>query len=102
MGRCCYYSDAFGSGSQRYHDGYVVPCRHLQQVLAQSGQQPPLFMSSTGVYAQGEWIDETSETAPTSESGKALLQAESLIDSLPSQTTVLRCSGIYGKGGTIY
>lgn len=89
------------SGSQRYHDGYVVPCRHLQQVLAQSGQQPYIiYVSSTGVYAQqdGEWIDETSETAPTSESGQALLQAESLIDSLPTQTTILRCSGIYGEG----
>ncbi|MTJ01078.1 SDR family oxidoreductase [Idiomarina piscisalsi] len=89
------------SGSQRYHDGYVVPCRHLQQVLAQSGQQPYIiYVSSTGVYAQenGEWINEASETAPTSESGKALLQAESLIGSLPTQTTILRCSGIYGKG----
>ncbi|ATZ72474.1 NAD(P)-dependent oxidoreductase [Idiomarina sp. X4] len=89
------------SGSQRYHDGYVVPCRHLQQVLAHSAQEPyVIYVSSTGVYAQenGEWIDETSETAPTSESGKALLQAESLIDSLPSQTTILRCSGIYGEG----
>lgn len=89
------------SGEQRYHDGYVIPCRHLQRVLTQSAQQPyVIYVSSTGVYAQenGEWISESSETAPTSESGKAQLQAESLINELPTQTTILRCSGIYGDG----
>ena len=84
-----------------YHQGYVVPCRHLQQVLSQQTHQPTIiYVSSTGVYAQrnGEWIDENSVTAPTSDSGQALLQAESLIDALPGQTSILRCSGIYGQG----
>lgn len=84
-----------------YHQGYVVPCRHLQQVLSQQTHQPNIiYVSSTGVYAQrdGEWIDEGSETEPTSDSGKALLQAESIIDALPGQTSILRCSGIYGEG----
>lgn len=84
-----------------YHQGYVVPCRHLQQVLSQQAHQPNIiYVSSTGVYAQrgGEWIDENSATEPTSESGKALLQAESIIDALPGQTSILRCSGIYGEG----
>lgn len=84
-----------------YHQGYVVPCRHLQQVLSQQAHQPNIiYVSSTGVYAQrdGEWIDENSATEPTSDSGKALLQAESIIDALPGQTSILRCSGIYGEG----
>jgi len=84
-----------------YHQGYVVPCRHLQQVLSQQTHQPRIiYVSSTGVYAQrgGEWIDEDSATEPTSESGKALLQAESIIRALPGQSTILRCSGIYGQG----
>lgn len=84
-----------------YHQGYVVPCRHLQQVLSQQTHQPKIiYVSSTGVYAQrdGEWIDESSLTEPTSDSGKALLQAESLIHALPGQTSILRCSGIYGEG----
>lgn len=85
----------------KYHQGYVVPCRHLQQVLSQQVHQPHIiYISSTGVYAQrgGEWIDENSATEPTSDSGKALLQAESIIDALPGQTSILRCSGIYGDG----
>ncbi|MCK7458115.1 SDR family oxidoreductase [Idiomarina aminovorans] len=84
-----------------YHQGYVVPCRQLQQVLSQQTHQPfIIYVSSTGVYAQrnGEWIDENSVTEPTSDSGKALLQAESLIDALPGRTSILRCSGIYGQG----
>ena len=84
-----------------YHQGYVVPCRHLQQVLSQQRHQPNIiYVSSTGVYAQrdGEWIDENSATEPTSDSGKALLQAESIINALPGQTSILRCSGIYGEG----
>lgn len=84
-----------------YHQGYVVPCLHLQQVLSQQTHQPNIiYVSSTGVYAQrdGEWIDENSATEPTSDSGKTLLQAESIIDALPGQTSILRCSGIYGEG----
>ncbi len=84
-----------------YHQGYVVPCRHLQQVLSQQTHQPNIiYVSSTGVYAQrnGEWIDEDSATEPTSDSGKALLQAESIINELSGQTSILRCSGIYGDG----
>jgi len=84
-----------------YHQGYVVPCRHLQQVLSQQIHQPGIiYVSSTGVYAQrnGEWIDESSATEPTSDSGKSLLQAESIINALPGQTSILRCSGIYGEG----
>lgn len=89
------------SGDDRYHRGYVVPCRHLQQVLAQQSHQPSIvYVSSTGVYAQrdGEWIDEHSDTSPSSASGKALLQAEALIQSLPGTRIILRCSGIYGEG----
>lgn len=89
------------SGDDRYHQGYVVPCRHLQQVLAQQAHQPSIvYISSTGVYAQrdGEWIDEQSQTEPVSTSGKALLQAETLIRSLPGAHVILRCSGIYGDG----
>lgn len=84
-----------------YRQGYVVPCRHLQQVLNSSGQSPyVMYLSSTGVYGQqqGEWIDEQSPTEPNSDSGKMLLQAETLIRDLPLTSTILRCSGIYGQG----
>src|SRR5690554_5299600 len=84
-----------------YHQGYVVPCRHLQNLLHQA-EQPPrvLYISSTGVYAQrnGEWLDETSPTEPDSDSGAMLLQAEQVIQGSPAQVSILRCSGIYGPG----
>lgn len=84
-----------------YHQGYVVPCRHLQHLLHQQPHAPRvLYVSSTGVYGQrnGEWVDENSPTEPDSDSGEMLLQAEQVILGSPALTSVLRCSGIYGPG----
>lgn len=84
-----------------YRQGYVVPCRHLQQIISELDYSPYVFyVSSTGVYGQheGEWVDESSPTDPDSDSGKLLLQAEHLIRDLPVPSTILRCSGIYGEG----
>lgn len=84
-----------------YRKGYVVPCRHLQQVLNGLDYSPyVIYVSSTGVYGQkeGEWVDEQSPTEPGNERGKMLLQAERLIADLSVPSTRLRCSGIYGEG----
>jgi len=84
-----------------YHQAYVVPCRHLQQVFNQLAEPPRvLYVSSTGVYGQthGEWVDEESATEPTSDSGEMLLQAERVIQGSAATVSVLRCSGIYGPG----
>ncbi|SFR44094.1 Nucleoside-diphosphate-sugar epimerase [Pseudidiomarina maritima] len=84
-----------------YHQGYVVPCRHLQHLLHQLSIQPRvLYVSSTGVYGQrnGELVDEASPTEPDSDSGEMLLQAERVILGSPADVSVLRCSGIYGPG----
>ncbi|MBR9908047.1 MAG: SDR family oxidoreductase [Gammaproteobacteria bacterium] len=84
-----------------YHQGYVVPCRHLQHLLHQQAKSPRvLYVSSTGVYGQrdGEWVDEQSPTEPDSDSGDMLLQAEQVILGSAAVTSVLRCSGIYGPG----
>lgn len=62
-----------------------------------------IYISSTSVYGQsdGEWVDETSLTDPTSEGGRICLEAEnrarSAADSFES-ISVLRLSGIYGPG----
>jgi len=85
----------------RYHRGYVVPCRHLQHRLGQDKTpRRVIYISSTGVYGQrdGEWVDETSVAQPSSPSGQALLQAEQVIASANARVTRLRCSGIYGPG----
>lgn len=55
-----------------------------------------VFVSSTSVYGQtdGEWVDETSPTTPSSATSQVLLQAEAI--ALQHQSIVVRPSGIYG------
>ncbi|HEV3301223.1 MAG TPA: SDR family oxidoreductase [Planctomycetaceae bacterium] len=61
-----------------------------------------LYISSTSVYGQdaGEWVDETSETLPSTEDGQIVLAAEENVrNACPKGVaTVLRFSGIYGPG----
>jgi len=79
---------------------YVDGLRHaLGHLLDRAGKF--VYAGSTGVYGQddGGWVDEESPTEPRSESGRACLEAESVIQSyelLPS--TILRYSGLYGPG----
>ena len=56
------------------------------------------FVSSTRVYGQDcdEWVDELSETQPTSEQGQLILNAENALLNSHVDTTVVRFSGIYG------
>lgn len=93
-------ADHFDEAAYRaaYPDG-------LKAVLSEFAgrERPPrrvFFVSSTSVYPQqdGEWVDETSPTAPSGFSGLLMREAEqALIDhSLPG--TVVRFSGIYGPG----
>jgi nucleoside-diphosphate-sugar epimerase len=59
-----------------------------------------LYVSSTSVYHQheGQWVDENSETLPTSFSGRRLLEAELLLQQYKISSTVVRFAGIYGPG----
>lgn len=87
---------------EAYRLAYVDGLRNLLRVLTEQGQAPRrvLFVSSTAVYAQhtGEWVDETSPTAPTGFSGQRLLEAERLLQQGPSPGLVVRFGGIYGRG----
>jgi nucleoside-diphosphate-sugar epimerase len=87
---------------QGYADTYVAGAKALQSAIVQSGQSPGLviWVSSTGVYHQsnGEWVDELSETNPSSFRGKRLLEAEQVIQQLAVSSIVVRFSGIYGPG----
>lgn len=94
-----------GYDREGYHHGYVIPCRHIQTLLASEPEAetgPPrlIYISSTGVYSErdGEWITEATPTDPDSDSGQMLLQAEQVIQSVAAQVSILRCSGIYGPG----
>lgn len=57
-----------------------------------------VYISSTSVYGQadGEWVMETSETAPTEEAGKVVLAAEELLRAKRPDAIILRSAGLYG------
>ncbi|WP_207060684.1 SDR family oxidoreductase [Motiliproteus sp. SC1-56] len=85
-----------------YRAVYVQGLGNVLQAL-QGRQTAPrrcFFVSSSAVYHQrdGEWVDETSPTRPTSFSGQAMLEAERLLEEAPLATTAVRLSGIYGPG----
>ena len=84
-----------------YIDGLV------NVLTAMSGRCPRVVtISSSSVYGQsnGETVDESSPTAPTTESGQICLEAERAFwnwrDSQPAcvSATILRLAGIYGPG----
>ena len=58
-----------------------------------------IFVSSTAVYAEdaGEWVNEATPTRPLAFNGRALLDAEHVLDA-HVQAVVLRLSGLYGPG----
>lgn len=73
-------------------------------------ERPPgvvVFVSTTSVYGQtdGQWTDEDSPCEPLTESGRAHVEAESLLldwaRDRGSIAVVLRLSGLYGPGRTI-
>lgn len=62
-----------------------------------------VYASSTGVYGRddGGWVDEAEPPRPTSESGRACLEAEGLIAGARIRATILRFSGLYGPGRVV-
>ena len=60
-------------------------------------------VSSTSVYGQtdGSGVDEQAPTHPLEESGRVVLQAETLLRSRRPEAIVLRFAGIYGPGRLI-
>jgi nucleoside-diphosphate-sugar epimerase len=60
-----------------------------------------LFTGSTSVYAQtdGSWVDEASETRPHRETGRILLEAETI--ALNARGLVARLSALYGPGRSV-
>lgn len=85
-----------------YHKYYYRGLRHVLHAMKAQGQKPAhaFFVSSTSVYHQmgAEWVDETTETLPTSFAGKELLAAEQALAKGYIPGTVVRFSGIYGPG----
>ena len=89
------YQNLYGQGL-----GNVLSHFSYSPSLASGASPCWLMVSSTSVYGQNnaEWIDETSPAQATSFNGRALVQAEQQLWAHCAESTVLRFSGIYGRG----
>ena len=85
-------------GADRYREVYLEGARNLANTFADAHL---LYTGSTSVYAQtdGCWVDESSETAPSRETGKVLRETEEIV--LAAGGTVARVAGIYGPGRSV-
>ena len=72
-------------------------------LAALPGEPRIVHVSSTGVYGQtdGGEVDEQAPTNPLEESGRVVLEAETLLRSRRPGAVVLRFAGIYGPGRLI-
>lgn len=91
-----------GRREQDYVESYLNNVRLLVNAWKRCAQRPELvlFVSSTSVYGQdsGEWVNEESETTPSSDTAQILLETEKLLLSSGIKSCVVRFSGIYGPG----
>ncbi|MCB1739587.1 MAG: sugar nucleotide-binding protein [Gammaproteobacteria bacterium] len=103
-----YIAAADGFDDAAYERAYVTGPDNLLRHLEASGSARCLrrvvLVSSTSVYAQanGEWVDEESETRPQGFSGTRLLEGEALVRArcreIGATPVVVRFGGIYGPG----
>lgn len=96
----CVASPVFSK--EGYHAYYFKGLKNTLRRLR--GQTPKrfFFVSSSSVYhqMQGEWVDENSETKPSSFAGKEMLATEQALLKHKTPGTVVRFTGIYGPGRT--
>ena len=93
-----------GGGAEEYRQLYLQGMRNLVEWLVVPGAGKPRFIytSSTGVYGQndGSVVDESSATAPPTDTAKVLLEAENHLLTAGRERSfpaiILRSSGIYG------
>jgi len=85
-----------------YHAIFVEGLRHLVGAIDRVALQRVIFVSSTAVYGDhaGEWIDESTPTAPPGFNGAVLLEAEQWLAERVTTSIVLRLAGLYGPGRT--
>jgi len=79
---------------------YLVSIERIINTIKEYSIKQVVFISSTGVYGEvNEKVDELTEPTPDSESGKALLQAERLLQQQTAfTTTIIRFAGLIGPG----
>lgn len=83
-----------------YHTYYSKGLRNILRVVRPMNPKRVFFLSSSSVYHQmnAEWVDENSETTPTSFAGKELLAAEQILQKDKLAGTAVRLTGVYGPG----
>ena len=96
------YCVGFDRGAgQSIRQVYVDGFRRVLDALAdQQPGCPIVYAGSTGVYggSDGGWVDETSPVDPQTESGRACLDAERMLETYPGPSIILRYAGLYGPG----
>ncbi len=86
-----------------YQRAYPGGLDHVLGALTrESPEARVLFVSSTGVYgdAGGAWVDEDTAPAPEGFTGRAMLEAEAVLEGSAFRGTSVRLGGIYGPGRT--
>ncbi len=93
-----------GGEVEEYRSVYLDGLQNLLAWQDRTHDRPSrlVYTSSTSVYGQadGSWVDESSPTNPTTETGAILVAAEQLLRAASARvhTTILRVAGIYGPG----
>jgi nucleoside-diphosphate-sugar epimerase len=79
---------------------YLPKLNHIIQAIRGHNIQKVIYISSTGVYGDhNRKVTENDDPNPDSESGKILLEAESLFTSQSNfRTTIIRFAGLVGPG----
>ena len=92
-------SSGRGGGAEQYRRVYLDGARHLRAAFPASRF---VYTGSTSVYAQtdGAWLDESAPAEPDRETGRVLLETESVVLSAPGGA-VARLAGIYGPGRSV-
>jgi nucleoside-diphosphate-sugar epimerase len=77
---------------------FVGQVKNIAAIASHEKVKHVLFISSTGIYQDGNFIvDETIEPEPSSETGKSLLDAETFLKQQQSfTTTIIRFGGLIG------
>jgi nucleoside-diphosphate-sugar epimerase len=81
-------------------EDYLGKIKRIINAIKLNSAKQVVFISSTGVYGDSNAeINELSEPLPDSASGKALLQAETLLKQQTEfKTTIIRLAGLIGPG----
>ncbi len=91
-------------GADVYREVYLEGTRKILDWLKPAPPQKYLYTSSSSVYGQtdGSTVAEDAETAPSSETGRILVETEQLLIDVAKNedfpAAILRVAGIYGPG----